>query len=230
MSAAIIIMCKTPIAGAVKTRLTPFLSAEQAAELAVCFAQDTVAKAQVVCPNVIVAYTPDNGKYLLERILSENLLWSAQKGNDLGERMHNAFVFNKNYTPLVMIGTDSPNLPPRYIEQAFAALSENRADVVLGETEDGGYYLVGVNKPDARIFADVEWSSPRTFEKTAKNIENLDLKLEILPVWYDVDLPEDLQRLREDILTSENSAHIVPRTTKWLRNNENLFQPLLNNS
>lgn len=224
MNPAIIIMCKAPVAGTVKTRLTTFLSAKQASELAACFAQDAAVKVQTNCPNVIIAFAPRNGRKLLEKILPEGLLWTLQTGENLGERMHNAFISNKNYAPLVMIGTDSPTLPSAYIEKAFAVLSKQRADVVLGATEDGGYYLIGLNQPNAEIFADVEWSSPRTFAQTARNIENLGLKLETLPAWYDVDVPNDLLRLHEEILTNENAASVAPHTAKWLHLNEKLFQ------
>lgn len=225
MNPAIIIMCKSPRAGGVKTRLAPILSGDQAAGLAVCFARDVSAKAQAICKNTFIAFAPDDGKELLEQILPENLLWTAQVGKNLGERMHNALVsvFTDNYAPLVVIGTDSPTLPPEYIEQAFEVLSQNRADVVLGRCEDGGYYLIGLNTPDSRIFADVKWSSPRTFKQTVRNIKNLGLRLETLPVWYDVDLIEDLRRLREEIFTDENAAQLAPRTANWLRQTEKLF-------
>jgi uncharacterized protein len=217
-------MCKAPFAGTVKTRLTPFLTAEASASLATAFAQDAVQK----CVDVkrFVAYAPKNGKDVLEKILPDGISWIEQSGDNLGERMHNAFaaVYQKNHSPLVMIGTDSPTLPPTYIKQAFDVLSNHRADVVLGATEDGGYYLIGLNKPNGEILADVEWSSPRTFAQTAQNIKNLDLKLETLPAWYDVDVPEDLLRLREEISTNKNAAKIAPHTAKWLQINEKLFE------
>jgi rSAM/selenodomain-associated transferase 1 len=225
---AIIIMCKAPVAGTVKTRLVPFLSPEQAAGLSGSFAQDAVMK--LYYPNSyiakFVAFAPSDGKAALKRILPTNLSWIEQQGNDLGERMQNALVSvfkNQVYSPLVVIGTDSPTMPPEYIYQAFTALSENIADVVLGEAADGGFYLIGVNAPDSRIFANVQWSSPRTFEQTANNIKNLNLRLYVLPIWYDVDTPEDLRRLREDILNGDSAANIASNTAEWLRQNENLF-------
>lgn len=217
-------MCKAPVAGTVKTRLMPFLTAAQAAGLAAAFAQDALRK----CPEVarFVAYSPQNGKEMLAKILPENLLWVEQTGGNLGERMHNAFTaaFNDNYSPLVMIGTDSPTLPEEIIRQAFEILTANRADVVLGATEDGGYYLIGLNEPNPQILHNVEWSSPRTFEQTAANIENIGLKLEFLPAWYDVDVPEDLIRLREEFSANDIVARAAPQTAEWLRLNEKLFQ------
>ncbi len=225
---ALIVMCKAPTAGRVKTRLIPFLSPEQAASLAGSFAQDAVAKLYNSDSRAarFVAFAPDNGKAALKQILPPQLHWVRQQGENLGERMHNALVsvFKQNiYSPLVMIGTDSPNLPPQYIDQAFALLSQNSSDVILGEAADGGYYLVGVNAPNSAIFADVEWSSPRAFEQTASNIRKINLRLYVLPVWYDVDTPEDLKRLREELLRDEAAAQTAPNTIEWLRQNENLF-------
>ena len=192
--AAIIIMCKAPTAGAVKTRLAPFLSEKQAAEFATCLARDAAEKAQAICKNIIIAFAPENGKDLLETILPRDLMWTTQKGNDLGERMHNALCFAsaQKFSPLVVIGTDSPTLPPEFIRQAMAVLSENRADVVLGKSEDGGYYTIAVNQPNSAIFETVEWSSQRAFEQTARNVDRLNLRLHVLPIWYDVHWPQDL--------------------------------------
>ncbi|MEP6924696.1 MAG: TIGR04282 family arsenosugar biosynthesis glycosyltransferase [Pyrinomonadaceae bacterium] len=225
-NAAIIVMCKAPAAGMVKTRLIPFLSPEQAATLAAWFAVDTVLKAMTLTCKVVIAFAPSDGKYLLRKILPKHLNWTEQRGHNLGERIYNALLFaaeNECYAHFVVIGTDSPTLPLNYIKQAFSALTENRADVVLGKAEDGGYYLIGMQHPNLSIFQNVEWSSPRTFEQTANNIKNLNLRLHVLPIWYDVDTPEDLRRLREEILNDQNAGQIAPNTAEWLRQNENLF-------
>ena len=223
MNPAIIVMCKAPAAGTVKTRLAPFLSAEQSADLAGCFAVDAMKKAQNICENTIVAFAGE--KEMLETILPQNLIWVRQTGTDLGERMHNAlrFAFEQNFSPLVVVGTDSPTLPSEFIENAIEILSGDRADAVLGKTEDGGYYLIGLNQPDWRIFKNVRWSSPETFSQTAQNIKDLNLRLATLPVWYDVDTPEDLRRLKTEI---ENSAHaqvLASATASWLERHNQIF-------
>ena len=111
-----------------------------------------------------------------------------------------------------MIGTDSPTFPAQFITQAFEMLSET--DAVLGETADGGFYLIGLRKLKKEIFETIEWSSPKTFEQTARNIENLNLKLSFLPNWYDVDTPDDLKRLKKDL--SKNPS-IAPKTFEFLK-------------
>jgi rSAM/selenodomain-associated transferase 1 len=213
-------MCKAPIPGAVKTRLTTFLSPEKAADLARCLAVDTARKAIAACENVIVAFSGE--KILLESVLPENLIWLEQQGADLGERMHHAlcFAFQRNFSPLVVVGTDSPTLPPEFIKNAIEILEQNRADVVLGETDDGGYYLVCLNQPNSQIFQGVRWSSPETFSQTARNCEQINLNLKTLPIWYDVDEAEDLRRLKKEI---ENNARLAPETSLWFEENSALF-------
>jgi len=223
MNPAIIVMCKAPAAGTVKTRLAPFLTAEQSADLAGCFAVDAMKKARNICENTIVAFAGE--KELLETILPQNLIWVRQTGADLGERMHNAlrFAFEQNFSPLVVVGTDSPTLPTEFIENAIEILSGNQSDAVLGETEDGGYYLIGLNKPDSEILKNVRWSSPETFSQTAQNIKNLNLRLATLPVWYDVDTPEDLRRLKTEIKNNPRAQALAPATALWLKRHNQIF-------
>jgi hypothetical protein len=223
MKAAIIIMCKAPNPGAVKTRLTAFLSPENAADLAVCFAIDTTQKAQTVCENTIIAVAGD--KNLLAENLSENLILIEQRGTDLGERMHNAlsFAFLQNFSPLVVIGTDSPTLPAEFIEYAIEILSKKHADAVLGAAEDGGYYLIGLNEPNLQIFQHVTWSTSETFAETRRNIEQANLRLAVLPVWCDVDTPEDLRRLKTEIENDSRSRNSARTTAAWFEKNARLF-------
>lgn len=213
MKGAIIIMAKVPEAGKVKTRLQPFLTPEQSAEFANCLLQDTISKAKTLENKLIVAYSPLEQRDYFDRFHNLNLI--TQDGKDLGERMFNAFEFavQKDSDSIVMIGTDSPTFPPKFIEKAFEFLGKN--DSVLGKTEDGGFYLIGLRKLDWRIFADVEWSSEKTFEQTKGNLEKIGFSLAELPIWYDVDEPKDLERLQED----EYLQEFAPTTAEWLKRN-----------
>lgn len=223
MNPATILMCKAPAAGLVKTRLTPFLSPENAADLAACFASDAARKAQYVCENTIVAF--DGERKLLETILPENLIWVRQTGADLGERMHSAlrFAFEQSFSPLIVIGADSPTLPPEYIKAALMILQEKLTNAVLGETEDGGFYLLGLNQPNQEIFQNVRWSSPETFLQTVRNTKQMNLHLTTLPVWYDVDTPEDLRSLKTEIENNPRAREIAPVTAAWVNKNTALF-------
>ncbi len=210
MKRAIIIMAKVPEAGKVKTRLQPFLTPEQSAELADCLLQDTISKAKQAKNKLIIAYSPPEQRDYFDSFHNINLL--AQNGNDLGERMFNAFefAFRENSDSVVMIGTDSPTFPPEFIEKAFEYLQQK--DAVLGETEDGGFYLIGLRKLDKRIFENVEWSSAKTCLQTKNNLEKLEFSLAELPIWYDVDEPKDLERLRED----EYLQEFAPKSAECL--------------
>jgi rSAM/selenodomain-associated transferase 1 len=214
MKRAIIIMAKVPQAGKVKTRLQPFLTPEQSAEFANCLLQDTINKVNQTKNKPIIAYSPSERRDFFDGF--NNLVLTAQNGKDLGERIFNAFQFaiSQNLDSAVMIGTDSPTFPPEFINKAFDFLINS--DAVLGKTEDGGFYLIGLKKLDRRIFEAVEWSSPTTFQQTKNNLEKLDFSLSELPVWYDVDEPKDLKRLRED----EHLQQIAPKTAEWLDTNK----------
>lgn len=213
MKKVIIIMAKVPIAGTVKTRLQPFLSAEQSATLAECFLRDAVSKAKSLSNELIIAYTPVEKRDVLLTTLPNEQIFIEQKGANLGGKMFHAFefAFTQNSDAVLMIGTDSPTFPARFITRAFEMLSET--DAILGETADGGFYLIGLRKLKKEIFEAVEWSSPKTFNQTARNIENLGLKLSFLPNWYDVDTPDDLKRLKKDL--SKNPS-IAPKTFEFL--------------
>ncbi len=217
---AVIIMVKAPRAGEVKTRLMPPLSGAQAASLAACFARDVLAKAASVVPDIIVAYAPADGRTLLETIFSHaGLTWIEQRGADLGARLSAvvARASARGFSPLIIVGTDSPTLPSSFIETARDALASGETDITLGPTDDGGYYLVGLARPVAGIFHNVAWSTPRAYQQTAANAARLNLKLLRLPDWYDVDTPPDLLRLREEIFNDPAARRRAPATYRWLR-------------
>ena len=164
-----IVMVKAPRAGAVKTRLAPPLTREEAASLAACFARDTVDSVRRVVSETVVAYAPDDGRAALEAIFKDDgLLWFAQRGEDLGARIESAasHAFSRGRGPVVVVGTDSPTLPPSFVGRAFASLASEESDVALGPTEDGGYYLIGLREPLEGLFRNVEWSTPRAYAQT----------------------------------------------------------------
>jgi rSAM/selenodomain-associated transferase 1 len=215
-----IVMVKAPRAGAVKTRLVPPLAREEAASLAASFARDTVAAVRRVVRDVVVAYAPDDGRGTLEALFKdEGLLWFAQRGEDLGARIESAasYAFARGQGPVIIVGTDSPTLPPTFVERAVASLSKAEADVALGPTEDGGYYLVGLRQTFGDLFRNVEWSTPRVYRQTAGNASRLGLRVLELPRWYDVDTRADLLRLRDELLSDEEARTRAPSTREWLR-------------
>ena len=219
-------MAKAPRAGEAKTRLAPPLTREEAARLAACLFADTVSLVLGVGAAVVVAYAPADGRTSLEEALRPTLsedtlsgvLWLEQRGEGLGERLEGAAAraFEESFGPLLFIGADSPTLPPAYIASALESLKVGRADVALGATEDGGYYAVGMRAPSPGLFDAVEWSTPRAYAQTARNAARLGLRLLELPVWYDVDTPADLARLRAELSTDDEARRRAPLTYRWL--------------
>lgn len=218
-SPAVIVMVKAPMAGTVKTRLTPPLSPDDAVQLAAAFAQDVVAGVTQAEVAVVIAHAPAEGRPLLEALLPSGLHWTPQRGENLGERMFQAMIDAQaqGFGPLIVIGTDSPTLPTAFLTQAISALHLDDADITLGPTEDGGYYLVGTQRPLPGLFDAVAWSTPLAFAQTADNAVRLGLRCLALPPWYDIDTSDDLDRLRREVLADPAVMRRIPATAQWLK-------------
>lgn len=214
----VIVMVKVPRAGFVKTRLSPPMSEADAAKLAERFVQDVINNARRVVSELIVAYAPADGRETLQALLPRGLLWLEQEGEDLGERLAAAIAraFERGFGPVIVLGADSPTLPESFIEMASAALSGDEADVALGPTADGGYYLLGLRAPARNLFRDVRWSTPRAFQDTAANAQRAGLRLLRLLTWRDVDTFQDLLQLRDELLSTEAARRRAPNTHRWL--------------
>ena len=226
MNRTIIIMTKVPLAGNVKTRMQPFLSADESAALATAFLQDSAKKAQTICETVVVAFYPPRAIDRLRRILPADFVFIAQTGDDLGARMFDAFefAFRQDSDSVVMIGTDSPTLPADFIEKAFEFL-ETDTHAVLGKTADGGFYLIGLRVLRREIFENVRWSTPQTFEQTRRNIINLNMRLSETPDWYDVDTAPDFERLRNEFSIDENARRRAAQTFRLLNQWRKSWKP-----
>lgn len=217
MKSSLIIMAKVPEPGSVKTRLQPCFTPEQSKSLATCFLKDAESKAQMLDCQSIIAFSPVDQKEELGRILQYENTVIEQSGKNLGMRMLNAidFAFQNGFDSVVLIGTDCPTLRLENIKLAFKYLERGR-DAVIGETEDGGFYLIGLKFLPKGIFDAVDWSTNRTFNQTVENIQNAKVKLEKLEVWYDVDLPKDVERLRQELA---EAPQLAPATSEWLMKN-----------
>jgi uncharacterized protein len=131
-----------------------------------------------------------------------------QHGNDLGERMRNAFEeMLRSFDRVVIIGTDSPTFPASTIENAFEALRAN--DVVLGPAEDGGYYLIGSRFVIPEMFKEIAWGSANVLKQTRAVLSKYSVCL--LPYCFDVDTPKDLDRLYSEI----QSIDFAPHCKEW---------------
>lgn len=124
----------------------------------------------------------------------KDMVLLPQKGKDLGDRLYNAasYLHNKCYSKIVLIGADSPDLPIEYISEAFSRLDS--FDIVIGPSEDGGYYLIATKEPLKAIFSDIPWESGDVLEKTLSVIERKGTFYFLLPEWCDIDNLETLNR------------------------------------
>ncbi len=187
----VIIMCKAPLAGHVKTRLTPHYSADEAAALHRAMATTVIQRAKRLFEDVVIA--ADDVSHPFFTGLSLPIL--AQGEGHLGERMNRqlAAAFAAGVKAVLLLGTDSPHMPDSRLIAAVEAL--NHADVVLGPVEDGGYDLVAMNRL-LSIFDGVVWSSGQVLEQTVQNITMQGLSVEQLHTSFDVDFPADVDRAK----------------------------------
>lgn len=196
MQNALITFVKTPIQGRVKTRLQPHLSPDKIIDIYKTFVTEIISKCDRLkgMDKFLGCYPTTDNDFLKHLVKTYNLRSFLQRGNDLGEKIINAFkdYLKKGYANVVIIGSDSPTLPTSYIEEAFKELKKN--DFVIGPCCDGGLYLVGAKKQIIpEIFQDIPWDTAEVLNKMLKRLDSLDIKSSVLPFWYDVDTVESLR-------------------------------------
>src|SRR5512145_2533647 len=213
-------MAKAPREGEVKTRLLGALSPEEARRLYVAFLSDTFALMEDVRDErdeliLALCYTPEGEEEAFEEVEREGSLMIPQRGEKLGERLTNCFadLFALGFESVVVIGADSPTLPAQYVFDAFECF-ESDDDVVIGPTEDGGYYLIGMRKLHRRIFEDIPWGRAGALEATIERAKECELDLTLLPEWRDVDTPEDFERLKRELDENKGAAKFTRRFLK----------------
>lgn len=195
MNQALIVFAKLPVPGTVKTRLTTLLSEEEAARLYDAFLRDALA--QYVQLGVAVRlYLAPPAEGLPPDLVPGGVSVHAQQGEGLGARMLRAFVetFAAGYERIVIIGTDHPTLPSPFIDAAFGLLEEPLV-FCIGPSEDGGYYLLGMNELYPQVFEGMRFSHEDVFAQTLRRVAETPAHLAVLPRWYDIDTPEALRRL-----------------------------------
>lgn len=207
LNTCLIVFAKEPQKGRVKTRLAEHLGEDKSLSLYKALLKDTLNLVRrVKADKKILVYESfcEEPKFL--RNIAGDFSFYSQEGNDLGERMHNALVYTKKLGALksVIVGSDSPTLPPLFIEEAFNKL--DKFDIVIGPTNDGGYYLVGLKDPCIELFRDVVWSSDTVLDTTVSNAQRLGKSIDILNSWYDIDTIDDFESLRQNVLKYDNDT------------------------
>jgi uncharacterized protein len=195
MTALLIIFAKEPRPGQVKTRLSPPLSPEAAAQLYQHFLQDILDEmARVPEVRLAVAFSPPSARDFFRRLAPPETVLFPQEGADLGERMARAFArnFAAGFGPILLRGGDVPDLPAAVASEAQAVLAAGRAQVVLGPATDGGYHLVGLTEPQPALFRGPAWSSSTVLTDTLRLTRQLGLRVHLLDPWPDIDTYDDL--------------------------------------
>ena len=190
MKQVILIFAKNLIYGKVKTRLAATAGKDVAFSVYKELLQHTKEITKDIAAGKIVFYSND---------IEAQGIWSdetfnkqIQKGNDLGERMQNAFAyaFANGYKEVVIIGTDCFELTPAIIMGAFAYLKTH--DIVIGPAEDGGYYLLGMKKLYSEMFQNILWSTDSVLQQTIAICKRKSLSCHLLQVLSDIDDEKDL--------------------------------------
>jgi rSAM/selenodomain-associated transferase 1 len=198
MRQALLIFAKNPVMGNVKTRLAATIGNEAALSVYKELLEQTFAITNYLPVDKFVFYD----SYIEAQDIwdSEHYFKQLQNGNDLGERMDNAFtsLFIMGYNSIVVIGTDCPELNAGIIMNAFAYL--NKHDIVIGPAADGGYYLLGMKQNYSMLFDNIQWSTHTVFDETTERFVAAHLDYYLLPVLRDVDEEKDLRHMKNEIV------------------------------
>lgn len=212
---SLIVFVKNPIPGAVKTRLQTRYAPDQVADLYTAFVRDVLARAERIdVDRRVIAFDPPGAESEVRALFGGGVKaqWQfvPQVQDDLGVRMREALVqqLDAGASATVLIGTDIPSLPVHHITQAFDLL--RTVDVVLGPSTDGGYYLVGVSKSIPEVFEGVEWSTSSVLAQTIDRVQRAGNTLGLVPPWFDVDTPEELDLLLAQARAAKLATGIDP--------------------
>ncbi len=200
----IVVVAKAPQVGKVKTRLCPPLTPAQAALLYTGFLLDTVALALQVPEVEVKAVCPSSQDAAeLRNLLPESVGYIVQREAGLSAALTEAFEVGLalGYSKVLCISSDNPTLPVQYLEKALNVLEAN--ELALGPTEDGGYYLIGAKQVYPFLFQEMIWSTDKVLAETMTRAEQLKLRVQILPAWYDLDTIQELDRFVQEIATAE---------------------------
>ena len=189
---SILVFCKAPITGEVKTRLIPTLGANKACTIYKMLLEEAINSAsEAELAQVQLWCTPHVTHEYFTQFDGVNLY--VQEGNDLGERMYKALsVTLKENQRAVLIGADCPTIDKTYLDRAIALLEDH--DAVIGPAEDGGYGLIGLRESRTNYFDDIEWSTDQVCAETCRRFNVAGLNWALLPRIWDVDRPEDVDR------------------------------------
>ena len=202
---AIAVMAKASSPGLTKTRLSPPLSFEEAADLNTSFLKDIVeniAQAGKTTPlAAYMAFGPPGSEPFFQRHLSSDVGLIETWRGDFGDCLLFALeaLLGRGHAAACVLNSDSPTLPTALLVELAEALAAPGERVVIGPAEDGGYYVLGLKTAHKRLFQDIAWSTETVFEQTLARAAEIGLPVHVMPPWYDVDDAASLRRLCRDV-------------------------------
>jgi rSAM/selenodomain-associated transferase 1 len=203
----------------VKTRLAAETSPDWAARVAEAFLLDTLVRLTPLDAGRVVAFTPPAAGGYFAKICGDRFRVRPQAEGDLGQRMAAFFAgeFEGGAGAVILVGTDSPTLPVSFILHAFLELE--KADVVIGPSTDGGYYLIGCARLLPSLFERVRWSTSLVLADTMAALRDRNLHLALLPPWYDVDTRDHWRMLQGHVIAQRRAGLEpgVPHTERLLQ-------------
>jgi rSAM/selenodomain-associated transferase 1 len=203
-SVAVAIVCRTPAPRQSKTRLSPPLRPDECAAISTCFIKDmTRTIGQLTAESGVTGYalyTPQGSEATLRAMLPDGFSLLPQSGDDLGTRLVRGFgaLLSAGHDAAVLVGADSPTLPLPILRAAVDAVRRNDS-VVLSPAQDGGYVLIGLSKPQPRLFENMPWSTDAVHRLTLDRARDIGLGVVNVPGWYDVDDAASLQMLEDEL-------------------------------
>jgi glycosyltransferase A (GT-A) superfamily protein (DUF2064 family) len=166
----------------------------------------------------VAVYTPVGAESAYAYLLPADFSLLPQRGDKFGERLYFAIedLFKFGFDTVCLIDSDSPTVPAENFAEAVELLSTSDDRVVLGPSDDGGYYLIGVKKPHRHLFEQIDWSTERVLNQTIQRATEIGLEVKLLPSGYDIDDGASLRRLCNELLADTTLADIAPYTRELL--------------
>src|SRR5277367_4777876 len=229
-SCGIAFMAKASAPGRAKTRLVPPLTFDEAAALNTAFLQDVADNVLLAAPHAGIAgyaaYGPPGTEDFFRGILPDAIgligAWLPNFGDCLFHTI--GAILARGHASAVVLNADSPTLPTALLVETAAILARPGDRAVLGPSNDGGYYLLGLKAQHRRMFEDVDWSTERVAVQTLERAREIGLEVHTLPVWYDVDDMEDLRQLHAELCGDDvsdrqaaHAPHYAVATAKLMR-------------
>lgn len=196
MRPVIAIMARAPSSDG-KSRLIGDLGTDDGASLRLALLRDTLESVSAVEAEKAVLYTPPDREAEIRALTPFPAVFLAQRGSTLGEQMREGArdLLTSGFDAVVLIGSDLPTLPAAHVSTALGLVTRAGERLVLGPTEDGGYYLIGLTQSRPEFFEDIPWGTPFVLQRTREAAEALGIPVETIPPWYDVDRASDLHRV-----------------------------------